>query len=342
MTDSRAIVRVGSEPQLPEAVEDELRRLRERFWRYADASTSPNTKVLYARAWQSFCAWCATKGLDALPAHPEAVAWYAIALVHGEAGRAKPLQVSSVLTELAAITHAHVEHQLPPPTRDPYLRVILRGLRREHGRPAAAADPLLPRHVRALVASIDPDLTGIRDLALLTFGFASALRRSELAKLQVEQLRFQDAVCVVQLTRSKGDQEGEGQRVAVDRGSSLDTCPVRALQAWLGASGARQGPVFRKVARGKVVSAAALSERAIDALVRRYVTLAGLRAPGVIPIGRYSAHSLRAGCATAMQLAGKSPFEIRDHLRHRSLSSTMRYVRLGKVLDGGATRDLGL
>lgn len=338
-----AIVRVSAEPQLPEAIEDELRRLRERFWRYADASTAPSTKRVYERSWRAFVSWCATKGLDPLPAHPEAVAWYAIALVSGEAGRSKPLKLTSVMTELAAITHAHVEAQLPPPTRDPYLRIILRGMRREHGVPVSQADPLLPKHLRAMVACITPGLTGIRDLALLTFGWASALRRSELAALTCAQLRFRDGPggteCLVTLARSKGDQEGEGQTRLVHAGSQIDTCPVSALRTWLSAAAIKDGPVFRKVIARALDSQ--LHERSVDAIVRHYVELAQARSTS-IPEGRYSAHSLRAGCLTAMHLAGKSDLEIRDHAGHKSLSTTMRYVRLAKLLGSTASKGIGL
>ena len=338
---TKAIVRVAESPELPVAVEDELERLRERFWRYAQASTAPNTKRVYRRAWEAFVVWCNTKHLDALPAHPETVAWYAVALVTGEAGRRQPLKLSSVLTELSAITRAHVEAQLPPPTRDPYLRVILRGMRREHGEAVDQADPLLPRQIRAMVACVLPGLTGMRDLALLTFGWASGLRRSELALLTVAQLSFRDRQCLVTLPRSKGDQEGEGHTRIVHAGTNLDTCPTSALQTWLSAAGIREGHVFRKVIGTHSVGDG-LSDRAIDAIVRQYVARALQRFPEAIPPGQYSAHSLRSGVATSMCLAGKTDLEIRDHLGHRSLGTTARYVRLAKTLGSSATKGVGL
>ena len=341
---SGAIVRVSAEPELPVAVEDELRRLRERFWLYANASTAQATKRAYERSWRAFVEWCGSKGLNPLPAHPEAVAWYAVALVAGEAGRRAPLKLTSVLTELAAITHAHVQAQLPPPTRDPYLRIILRGMRREHGVPVTQADPLLPSHIRAMVASVLPGRTGIRDLALLTFGWASALRRSELAALSLTQLRFRPGThgeeCLVTLSRSKGDQDGEGHTRIVHAGKQIDTCPVSALRAWLASARIKDGTIFRKVI-GERVMDDPLNERSVDAIVRQYIARAQARS-GAIPEGHYSAHSLRAGCLTTMHLAGKSDLQICDHAGHKSLSTTMRYVRMAKVLASTATLDIGL
>lgn len=342
---SKALVRVSDGPQLPEAVEDELRRLRERFWRYANASTADNTKRVYRRAWSAFVDWCNTKGLPALPAHPETVAWYAVALANGEAGRSHPLKISSIVTELSAISRAHVEAKEAPPTRDPYLRLILRGMRREHGEPASEADPLLPAHVRAMVACVLPGLTGIRDLALLTFGLASGLRRIELATLTLSHLKFRTdsgaEVCQVTLGRSKGDQEAQGHVRTVHTGERLETCPVRALRAWLDAGQIKDGYVFRKVVDDKAVGLR-LNERTVDAIVRQYAARVRARFPTALPEGRYSAHSLRAGCATMLHLAGKSDLEIRDHLGHRSLSTTARYVRLAKLRHSSATKGVGL
>lgn len=339
------LVRWADEPQLPEAVESELQRLRERFWRYAQASTSANTQRSYRRSWTAFVDWCNGKGLSALPAHPETVAWYAIELANNEAGRKGPLKVSSILVELAAISHAHAQAKLPPPTRDPYLRVILRGLRREHGVPASAADPLMPGHIRAMIACLKPGLTGIRDLALLTFGLASGLRRIELATLQLSQLRFRreahGEVYEVTLPRSKADQAGAGHVRLVHPGRNLDTCPVSALTTWLAAASIRDGYVFRKVVDNHVVGER-LNERTVDAVVRAYVEDVRKRLPHAIPEGRYSAHSLRAGCATMLHLAGKSDLQIRDHIGHTSLSTTARYVRLAKLGGSSATKDVGL
>ena len=54
------------------------------------------------------------------------------------------------------------------------------------------------------------------------------------------------------IRRSKSDQEGQGQEVAIPRGCRLR--PVEAVQAWLAAAAISSGPVFRAVARGGRVS----------------------------------------------------------------------------------------
>jgi hypothetical protein len=43
----------------------------------------------------------------------------------------------------------------------------------------------------------------------------------------------------------KTDREGHGQVIAIARGTA--TCPVKAVKAWLEASGISEGPLFRPV-----------------------------------------------------------------------------------------------
>jgi integrase len=52
---------------------------------------------------------------------------------------------------------------------------------------------------------------------LLLVGFAGAFRRSELVSLDVADIEFNADGLVVQLRRSKTDQEGEGRRVGLPR-----------------------------------------------------------------------------------------------------------------------------
>ena len=130
-----------------------------------------------------------------------------------------------------------------------------------------------------------PDtLKGKRDRALLALGFAGAFRRSELLALMVEDLTETPDGLRVLIRRSKTDQEGEGQEIAIPRGSRLR--PVEAVQAWLEAAEIDNGPVFRAVALGNRVSATPLRH---DGLVRM------LKQPG--SGGRPRSHAVRRALA---------------------------------------------
>jgi site-specific recombinase XerD len=61
-----------------------------------------------------------------------------------------------------------------------------------------------------MAALTDTDMKGLRDRAILLFGFAGAFRRSELVALDVTDLEFCDGGMRVHIRRSKTDQEGAG------------------------------------------------------------------------------------------------------------------------------------
>jgi hypothetical protein len=80
---------------------------------------------------------------------------------------------------------------------------------------------------------------------------AGAFRRSELVALDVEDLEQGELGFRVTIRRSKTDQEGAGQTIAIVRGSVA--CPITALKGWLTAAGITSGPIFRSVKRGGAV-----------------------------------------------------------------------------------------
>jgi site-specific recombinase XerC len=82
-------------------------------------------------------------------------------------------------------------------------------------------------------------LKGFRDRALLLLGFAGAFRRSELVALDVADLEETEEGMRVSIRRSKTDQEGKGEVIAIVRGSV--NCPVKAVKNWLQAISITEG-----------------------------------------------------------------------------------------------------
>jgi site-specific recombinase XerC len=69
-----------------------------------------------------------------------------------------------------------------------------------------------------MVAKVDLAMyQGQRDRALLLLGFAGALLRSEFVALDVAHLKVSDEGFVVTIAKSKTDQEGQGQTIAIPR-----------------------------------------------------------------------------------------------------------------------------
>ena len=71
-----------------------------------------------------------------------------------------------------------------------------------------------------MIAALPDNLLGKRDRALLLIGFASAMRRSELASLVIgdcpgHRVIFTDNGLLIELGRSKSDQKGGGVTIGV-------------------------------------------------------------------------------------------------------------------------------
>jgi site-specific recombinase XerC len=188
---------------------------------------------------------------------------------------------------------------------------------------------------RVVVAPLGPNLADVRDRALLLFGFAGALRRSELVAIDVEDVSEDDAGLLIVLRRSKGDQEGEGAIRGLPYGSRPATCPVRAWRAWLEASGITSGAAFRAVSKHEHMSPKRLSDRAIADMVKRRATQAGVA-------GDFAGHSLRAGFATEAYAHGTPELAIMRHGRWRSAAVMRGYVEEGGVWNDNAAQRLGL
>ena len=298
---------------------------------FARAAKAPSTLRAYAADWRHFVAWCEVQGASPLPATPETVAFYLTAL----AATHRPATLTRRLT---AITKAHQARGFASPATVSAVAVgeTLKGIRRSLGVAQKAKAPLLTADLLQVLAHLPPDLAGTRDRALLLAGYAGAFRRSELAALNLEHLAWVDEGAVVNLIRSKTDQQGQGRQVAIPRGAHAATCPVRALRAWIEAAQIEQGPLFRPVDRHGKLRAGRLHPDAIGAIITRALARAGFQAES------YGGHSLRAGFATQAAKNGANTFDIMRQTGHRSVQTVSRYVRDAQLFRDAPAGKLGL
>jgi integrase len=225
--------------------------------RFAAAAKAANTLRAYAADWVDFGRWAAARGVSPLPCPPGLLCGYLAALA--DAG----LRASTITRRATAIAHHHRAAGFDAPTASPAVREVLRGIRHTHGTAPARKTPATADLVAGMLAACPNTMIGLRDRALLTFGFAGAFRRSELLALAVADLTESPEGLRVLIRRSKTDQAGEGQEIAIPRGTRLR--PVETLQAWLAAAGITEGPVFRPVLKGGRVRPGPLGD---DALIR--------------------------------------------------------------------------
>ena len=203
------------------------------------------------------------------------------------------------------------------------------GIRRQIGTKPNPKAPITAERLTLMLAGLPDLLAGRRDRALLALGFAGAFRRSELVALTVADLAAVSDGYRVTIRRSKTDQEGQGQEIAVPRGFRLR--PVEAVQGWLQAAGITGGPVFRPITtrrldgRGKpateLVGTEALAAHSVARIVKRHCRRVGMEAAD------FSGHSLRSGYVTSAVEAGSAALKICEQTRHRSMDMILAYSR---------------
>ena len=254
---------------------------------------------------------------------------------------------------------------------------MLAGIRRAHARPPAQKEAIFADDLLAMLATLENDLRGLRDKAILAIGFAGGLRRSEIVGLDCGPDQSEDATGWIEIfgaskTERAGidsadvSSAGKGtgadissaskdggllltingktgwREVEIGRGSSPPTCPVAMLETWMRLGRVVHGPVFRRVAKKNAgVGAERLTDKHVARLVQKCALAAGIR--GDLSEGErklaFSGHSLRAGLASSAQI---EEAHVQRHLGHASPEMTRRYQRKRDRFRVNLTKAAGL
>jgi len=258
-----------------------------------------------------------------------------------------PHAPATVKRRLASWSTLHRWRGISGPFASPALRAALRLAVR------ASARPRRRKSKRAITRSIldlllatcrSDRLVDCRDRALLLVAFASGgRRRSEIAKLRVEQLSEEALVardpadpaserlaCLsIALGRTKTAAAEDDARVF------LVGPPVDALKEWLERADIAKGAIFRSLDQWEGFGHCALSPQSVNAIVKSRCARAGLDPQ------EFSAHGLRSGYLTqAAQSAIPLP-EAMQQSQHRSVQQAARYYNDADRRQGKAAR-LGL
>ncbi|MBP2478202.1 integrase [Crossiella equi] len=333
MTDTAALVTAGGHVPVHTDTDTIMSEATRR--RIVDGIAA-NTVKAYTRQWTAFTDWCAGQGRTPLPATAETLAEYVGHLA--DAGRGP----STVQQAMAAVSVRHDAAELPKPNTKGAL-LVLRSLRRERadaGQRTKQAPPLTVEMLRKLIDATDTDSpTGKRDRLLLVLGLVMMSRRSELSALWIEDVTETENGLEVLVRRSKTDQDAMGEVVPVPRGSHPHSDPVRLLRAWLAVLAKKEittGPLLRSIDRHGKIGTGQLTTDSISRIVQRLAVRAGLP-----DAQRYTAHSLRAGGATAAYKAGAPVSAIKKQGRWKS-DVVNEYIRVTDRWRDHPMTDIGL
>ncbi len=322
---------------------------------------APATRRAYTNAWDRWLAHCEGAGIDPTPITPPDLVTHLDELL----ARFAPSTVMQALGALCSLDRTMqlaVDADAMPGSlwRHPIVDRWRTATVRATADVKQAKAPALERgDMLAIIRAIShsepptgrtPEAVGraaLRDRALFLVGWLGCLRRSEIAALDLEDVKISERGIEITIWKSKGDQEGEGAIVAIHRQGAAELCAARAWEHWtaerrlaqveLRADGDREelppadvGPAFVRVLQGGEWGDR-LSGHAVHDVIKRRAEAAGLAAKG---------HSLRAGFATEAALQGRQQSDIKAHGRWKSDQVVEGYVRRGESWRGNPTDGL--
>jgi len=241
----------------------------------------------YSSDLRVFLFWCQTGRCNWLPADPQTIADFVDEQVEQHC-------ISTIRRRLCAIAFAHRMSDVPVPVDANVVRLAVRRATRKRAS--------RPRQVRGLTNAIRAQVTrsypatvaGIRDAALISVGYDTLCRSSELSAMHVEHIRFDnEGTATLLIPRTKSDPGGAG-RVA-----HLSPETTVLLTRWINVSNLKRGPLFRSLHLGRPHEGP-LATSSIRRIIKRATLRAGIDAKVA---GELSGHSMRIGAAQDMMVA---------------------------------------
>ena len=257
-----------------------------------------------------FREWCLIHNLRWLPASPEIIASF----VDDQISRHR---ISTIKRRLCAISFVHRLKEFSQPTGHHMVGLAVRRAARLKARRPKQVRGLTQDILSKIVAACPDKPAGLRDAALLSVGYDTLCRSSELALMEVNLVEFHPAgTASVLIPRSKSDRAGDG-RVAY-----LSCTTAQRLKRWLIAASIDDGPLFRSLHLGRVYSSG-LATSSIRRLIKRATRRARL---DPLMVAGLSGHSMRVGAAQDMMAAGFDALAIMHAGGWKSANVVLRYV----------------
>ena len=182
------------------------------------------------------------------------------------------------------------------------------------------------KQTKELLAVPDPStLKGKRDDVLLALLVGCALRRQELASLNIEDIQMREDRWVI------ADLRGKGGRI---RTVAVPIWVKNGIDIWLAAAGIDKGKLLRPVGKGSRLGEGGLSDWAVWPVVEQSAKQIGIE--------HFGAYDLRRTCAKLCRKAGGDLEQIKFLLGHSSIQTTERYLGSEQEISVAVNDNLGL
>jgi integrase len=167
-------------------------------------------------------------------------------------------------------------------------------------------------------------LKGKRDYVIVALLVGCALRRTELAELEVSTIQLRENRWVL------ADLEGKGRRI---RTVAVPVWVKQGINAWMTAAKIEEGRLLRSIRKGGKVGAS-LSDWAVWSVVEQSAKQIGIE--------HFGAHDLRRTCAKLCRKSGGDLEQIKFLLGHSSIQTTERYLGSEQEIAIAVNDSLGL
>jgi site-specific recombinase XerD len=305
----------------------DLKKLHEETLENLKSSKANNTLRAYKSDFRDFGAFCAKHGFNSLPAEPKVVSLY---LTHLSAKS----KISTLRRRIVSIgvVHKIKGHYLD--TKHPVIIENLLGIKRKKGSIQTGKKPILINHLKEIINVIDEQkiekIKKLRNKTLILIGFGGGFRRTELISIDHEDIDFVQEGVKITVKRSKTDQFGEGMIKGLPYFSNEKYCPVINLKNWLTLSKIKTGPIFRRFAKGSILTSHRLTDQSVVLIIKDCLKLAGIENQN------FSGHSLRSGFATVAAESGADERSIMAMTGHKTTQMVRRYIKEANLFKNNA------
>ena len=305
----------------------DVKKLHEETLENLKSSKANNTLRAYKSDFKDFGAFCAKHGFSSMPTEPKVVSLY---LTHLSAN----LKLSTLRRRLVSIgvVHKLKGHYLD--TKHPIIIENLMGIKRKKGSIQIGKKPILISHLKQIIDVIDEQkiekIKKLRNRTLILTGFGGGFRRTELISIDHEDIDFVEEGVKITLRRSKTDQFGEGLIKGLPYFTNEKYCPVTSLRNWINLSKIKSGPLFRRFAKGSILTGHRLTDQSVVLIIKDCLKLAGIENEN------FSGHSLRSGFATVAAEAGADERSIMAMTGHKTTQMVRRYIRDANIFKNNA------
>ena len=305
----------------------DIKKLHEETLENLKSSKANNTLRAYKSDFRDFGAFCAKHGFNSMPTEPKVVSLY---LTHLSTNS----KISTLRRRLVSIgvVHKIKGHYLD--TKHPVIIENLMGIKRKKGSIQTGKKPILINHLKQIINIIDEQkvekIKKLRNRTLILVGFSGGFRRTELISIDYEDLDFAEEGLKITLRRSKTDQFGEGLVKGIPYFTNEKYCPVISLKNWINLSKIKTGPIFRRFAKGSILTSNRLTDQSVVLIIKDCLKLAGIENKN------FSGHSLRSGFATVAAESGADERSIMAMTGHKTTQMVRRYIKEANIFKNNA------